>query len=489
MLRRPLTLAVALAVAFPAFAADERTALTLYRADSDQLFATNGDAVSGDGYAVVHERRSFNLTGGTQDLSIGGLPSALDSEALSLRFPGKGTRVVSQRLLLGQGFDAAVNSLVGHDITVIGSTGQPIASGKLVQGGNALVVRDPSNGTSVVKEYSALRVTDAADIARGSTLQVRVTGGSSGNTAAQLDYPTSGLGWRGAYVATLAAGNSCRMNFDASASIANRSGRDWKDVSLKLIAGDANRAKSGPQPKMFMARGVPAPAMAAMADAMPEQATLGDLRTYTLPAAVDLPDGSVTQTPLYDSRTIDCELQAVYDANRGFGYMPPRPQMERNLDVPSNAPVVSQVSFKAFDSLPAGYVRVLTADRDGNAELLGEGRIDDTPKNKDATVTLGNAFDLRVTREQTAFSASAPEHRIDESFRLTFTNAGKTKRVVTVHEHPNRWRSWTVTSSSIKPTKTSPEQLEFKVDVPAGGTATLDYSVRYSWTDADLPKE
>ena len=104
---RFLALAVASAIALPAFAADDRTALTLYRAEGDQLFATSGDAISGDGYAVVHERRPFDLKGGTQDLSIDGLPSALDSEALSLRFPGNGTRVVSQRLMLGQGFDAA----------------------------------------------------------------------------------------------------------------------------------------------------------------------------------------------------------------------------------------------------------------------------------------------------------------------------------------------------------------------------------------------
>ena len=95
IMQRTLVLAIACAVAFPAFAADERTALTLYRADSDALFSTGGDAVSGDGYAVVHERRTFALKGGTQDLAIDGLPSALDSEALSLRFPGKDTRVVS----------------------------------------------------------------------------------------------------------------------------------------------------------------------------------------------------------------------------------------------------------------------------------------------------------------------------------------------------------------------------------------------------------
>ena len=244
MSRRFLALAIASAIALPAIAATgERTALTLYRSDGDQLFATNGDAVSGDGYAIVHERRAFDLKGGAQDLSIDGLPSALDSEALTLRFPGKGTRVVSQRLLLGRGFDGAVAGLVGHDITVIGTSGQTIASGTLVRGGDALVVREANGQASLVKNYAALRAADATDFARGSTLQVRVDGGSAGPSTAQLDYPTSGLGWRGAYVATIAPGGTCRMTFDASASIANRSGRDWRDVSLKLVAGDANRAR------------------------------------------------------------------------------------------------------------------------------------------------------------------------------------------------------------------------------------------------------
>ncbi|MDF4004470.1 DUF4139 domain-containing protein [Luteibacter sp. PPL552] len=482
-MRRTLALAITFGITLPAFAADERTTLTLYRADNDQLFATNGDAVSGDGYAVVHERRAFDLKGGTQDLSIDGLPSALDSEALSLRFPGKGMRVVSQRLLLGEGFDAAIAGLTGKQVTVIGTAGETIAAGTLVRAGDPMVIRDGSGQTSVVKSFAALRAADAGDIARGSTLQVRVAGGAAGRTTAQLDYPTSGLGWRGAYVATLAPGATCRMDVDASASIANRSGRDWKDVTLKLIAGDANRAKAAPQPRMFKTLAAPAP-MAADMEAMPTQATLGDLRTYTLPTAVDLPDGSVTQTPLYDRHTIDCERDAVYDTQTR--YYGSQPRTEREIGMAPNTPIVSTVRFKAFDSLPAGYVRVLTTDRDGNAELLGEGRLDDTPKNKDATVTLGNAFDLTATREQTAFTADVAAHRMDESIRITVTNAGDASRTVTVREHPSRWRAWTLTSSSVKPTKSSADELTFKLEVPANGTATLDYAVRYTWAASDV---
>jgi hypothetical protein len=485
-MRRTLVLAIACAVALPAFAADERTALTLYRADSDQLFQTTGDAISSDGYAVVHERRAFDLKGGTQDLSIGGLPAALDAEALTLRFPGKGTRVLSQRLLLGQGFDGAVAGLVGQQVRVVGNGGQDIAAGTLVQAGSPMVLRDASGQFTLVRDYSALRVAGVDNVARGSTLQVRVDGGSAGNSTAQLDYPTSGLGWRGAYVATLAPGSACSMTFDANASIANRSGRDWKDVSLKLVAGDARRAKAPPaQPRVFMARAAPAPAaMAADEATNPLPSTLGDLRTYTLPKPIDLPDGSVTQSPLYDSRSVACERLATYETGQRFYGGEPTVQPDMNLAPSDGTPINTSLKFKAFDSLPAGYVRVMTSDRDGNAELLAEGALRDTPKNEDATIDLGNAFDLRARRERTSFNVAGKQ--IDEGTRLTFTNAGDTTRTITVRERPTRWRAWELVSSSIKPSKNTADMLEFKVDVPAHGNATLDFAVRYTWTDADI---
>jgi hypothetical protein len=156
--------------------------------------------------------------------------------------------------------------------------------------------------------------------------------------------------------------------------------------------------------------------------------------------------------------------------------------------MPPTTQIVSNLRFKAFDALPSGYVRVLTTDRDDNAELLGEGRLDDTPKNKDATISLGNAFDLTAAREQTSFSADPATHRMDEGTRITLTNAGSSARTITVREHPSRWREWTIASSSVKPTKTTPDLLEFKVDVPANGSVKLDFTLRYTWTDADLPR-
>ncbi|TCV97010.1 hypothetical protein EC912_1012 [Luteibacter rhizovicinus] len=485
MSRRLIALGVACAIALPAVATESPASLTLYRADGDSLFQTNGETFSSDGYAVVHERRTFDLRSGTQDISIGGLPAALDSEALSLRFPGKGTSVVSQRLLLGQGFGGAVAGLVGKNIVVIGTSGQPIASGTLLRGGDTLVVKEANGQSTLIREYAALRAADNSNFSRGSTLQVRVDAASGGSSTATLSYPTSGLGWRAAYTAMLAPGATCRMTFDSWASIANRSGRDWNDTTLKLVAGDANRAKAPPVQARYNKVAMAAAPMADSAG-MPEQATLADLRTFTLPTPIDLPDGSVTQTPLYTTREIDCERTALYE--NGGVWFPQSPNTSRNGNGQQESPIVTTVRLKAFDSLPGGYARVLTADRDGNAELLGEGRIEDTAKGSDATIVLGTAFDLKATREQTAFTLDNPGHRLDEAFRIKLTNASDTARVVTVREHPNRWRGWKLVSSTTKASKQTPDTLEFKVDVPANGSATLDYAVRYQWAADDMPR-
>jgi hypothetical protein len=266
------------------------------------------------------------------------------------------------------------------------------------------------------------------------------------------------------------------MRFESRASIANRSGRDWNRATLKLVAGEPRFAKpSAPQPMMAMARGY---AKAASAD-MPQQSALPDYRLYTLPQPVDLPDGSVSQVPLYSARTLDCERTALYET--GNSWTPPQPMLSPDFNTGGGNTIESTLRFTAFDSLPAGYLRVLGSDSAGTPQFLGEGRIDDTPKGSDATLTLGTAFDLRAERERTSFKLDKAAHTMDEAFRIVLTNAGESARVVTVREHPSRWREWTLASSSTRPSKQSPDVLEFRVNVPAGGKATLDYLVHYRW--------
>lgn len=484
--RSALSLAAACALALagtsPVHATDAAT-LTLYRSDNAALYASNGGGNVDDGYAVVREQRSLTLAAGTHDVVIGDLPIALDAEALALGFPDGSAKVISQRLLLAQGANAALTGLTGHVVEVLGSGGESLASGTLLRAGDGLLIRDSSGRTTLVGSYAAVR-TSGTDFPTGSSLSLRVDATRAGATNAVLSYPTTGLGWRAAYVATLQPGTSCRMQFEARASLANRSGRDWRNAQITLIAGEPNMAKaSAPRPMMAMARGFNAKAESAD---MPQQDSVGDYRSYTLPAPVDLPDGSVSQLPLYASRALDCERTALYE--NGNSYQPQQPNTNRDFDQGGGSAIVSTLKLKAFDSLPAGYLRVLTADRNGVPQFIGEGRINDTPKGSDATITLGTAFDLRAEHTRTAFSVDKAGRTMDEAFRISLSNAGDSARTVTVRAHPSRWRQWTLASSSSKPSQQTTDTLEFRVEVPANGKATLDYAVRYHWTADEQPQ-
>jgi hypothetical protein len=479
--RTALTVATACVLSVAGMApaqATDSTDLTLYRSDNAALYASGGGSVDA-GYAVVREQRSLELVAGTHDVVIGDLPRSLDAEALALGFPDGGARVISQRLLLAQGADAALSGLTGRQVDVLGNSGQTLARGTLLRAGDGLVVRDGSGNTTLVTRYAAVRVS-GANFPTGSSLSLQVDAARAGPARASLSYPTSGLGWRAAYVAMLQPGAACRMQFQSHASIANRSGRDWHAAKVMLIAGAPNMAKaSAPRPMMAEARGY-------SAAKMPQQDSIGDYRSFTLPTALDLPDGSVSQVPLYASRSMDCERTALYE--NGNSFQPPRPVLNRNFDQGGTDAISSTLKLKAFDSLPAGYLRVLTADRNGTPQFIGEGRINDTPKGGDASITLGRSFDLRGQRTRTSFSVDKQGRTLQEAFRIQLSNAGDRARVVTVREHPNRWRQWTLVSSTTKPSAQTADTLEFRVKVPASGKATLDYAVRYSWTADDNPQ-
>lgn len=466
-------LAMSVLVTAAAIAADP--ALTIYRSDGDALFE-NGSSPIGDGHAIVHEQRTLQLSGGKQTVVIDGLPAMLDTEAVAIDL-GSGGRVLAQRVL-SAGDGGALAAHRGERVQVFNSDGKSIADGVLVTfDGATLGVRSGDGRISYVREFTRIEFPDSSGLP-GSTLQL-VIDGKPGPAASTLTYPTSGLGWRAAYSAMLQG--DCALHLDALASIANRSGRDFPAAKLKLIAGSPNFAKSGGGPRPMMMKSMAAPAPAP--EELPQQSSLGDYRSYAIDGSLDLPDASVTQVPLYASRDVPCERLWLFE--NGGSWFPQKPTLAPEGWQTGNGPVQSQLKFVASENLPSGTLRVLTRDKDGHAELVGENRIGDMVKGATIDVSLGVAFDLAATRERTAFSIDKSAHEMNEGFRIALTNTGETARTITVREHPNRWRSWSVLSSSEKPDKQTPDLLEFHIVVPANGKATLDYVVRYAWTRAD----
>ncbi|HET9819456.1 MAG TPA: DUF4139 domain-containing protein [Rhodanobacteraceae bacterium] len=478
--RLPCTVLAALLVA-PAALAASSTDLTIYHASNDALFSGGSQGTLDAGHALVHEQRNLGLQAGDHEVRIGGLPATLDPEAVAVGFgSGPAVTVLGQRVVLANASaNGALDSAIGSQVNVLSGGGG--FSGELLGASdNGVLVRTGDGKVHLVHDYASVTLPEDS-VSGGSSLLLDVSSKASGNRNALLTYTTSGLGWRAAYTANLSSGNACRMQFKPDASIANRSGRDYEGANIKLIAGQPNL---GNRPMTFQSVTMKGPAPMA-ARAMPEQASLGDYRSFTLPGTVNLPGGTVTLTPLYPAQSLSCQREYVVED--GGAYFPPKPNTnDYGAQDYQDRAIASTLSFTAPDALPAGTLRAWITDPDGAPALLGEGAVADTPKGQRVAVELGQSFDLRASRDRTAFHVDAKAHTMSESYRIKLGNGGDTARTVTVREHPNRWREWTVTASSIKPSKQTPQLLEFDVPVPANGDATLTYSVQYKWTAQDL---
>jgi hypothetical protein len=130
--------------------------------------------------------------------------------------------------------------------------------------------------------------------------------------------------------------------------------------------------------------------------------------------------------------------------------------------------------------LPRGVIRMYKQDGQGNAQFVGEDRIDHTPKNETVRLKLGDTFDLTADKKQTAFQKLSGTSRYnyvyESAYEIVLKNAKPEAVTVTVRElMPG---DWTMVSESQPHTKPASGTAEWQVRVPAEGKATLTWRVR-----------
>ncbi len=484
MTRNLLALATAAALSSGAVHAAQAPSLTIYSGDYDAVTQST-PAPGGPGFALFEQRVGFDLAAGDNTVSIGGLPRALDAGSVRLQ-PRGGARVRGQRFDFAvAGQDELLQRAVGRQITVEQDVGgqRQVFTGTLLAAGNGLTLRLPDGRIKVLSQYSGFDLPALPDgVVAEPTLTWTLAADRAGRQEFDLAWATAGLGWRAEYQASVSGqGSQCRMDFDGGAMVANRSGSDFTDVALTLVAGEPARQDKGYMPMPAS----PPMARAAMmvADAAPSAEASGEYHAYRLPGTGSVPQNSVQRLPLIDPvRGITCERRYETRAAQG-GWIPPRPMMDANFaNNGGDQPVTATLRFanRKADGLgqplPAGRVRVF----DGGA-FLGEAAIGHTPAEGRIAMTVGTVFDLTATRSRIDFQVDRAGRTMTETVRVVLRNAKGQAATVNVVEPLPRWSDWEIVDSSVAATTLDAQTTRFDVAVPANGEATLEYTVRYRW--------
>ena len=177
----------------------------------------------------------------------------------------------------------------------------------------------------------------------------------------------------------------------------------------------------------------------------------------------------------------------IYSPSANWGFTP-NPRTDRGLGATSNKKIDVYLRFQNNEEnglgvpLPAGKVRAYKQDdADGTLEFIGEDVIDHTPKNEKVLIKLGQAFDVVGERTQTNYSMNSAGKTLTESFKIEIRNHKEISQKVIVKENLFRWTNWEITNKSQDFEKIDARTIHFEVVVPASGSQTVSYTVRYSW--------
>jgi hypothetical protein len=129
-------------------------------------------------------------------------------------------------------------------------------------------------------------------------------------------------------------------------------------------------------------------------------------------------------------------------------------------------------------ALPAGVFRVYGRSASGSRQLLGEDRIDHTPKKETVELTVGKAFDIVAERVRTN-SERLADNLYRTTFEITIRNHRENDVVVEVSEPVGGY--WEVITETLPHRKVNANELAFDVPVPADGETVLTYTVQVKY--------
>ena len=497
MTTRPLL--AALLAAFP-FAAPAATAITVYSsaqpgAVDPRAFRGAVEAAAVPGYAFVREDRPFAFVRGRQQLRVTDVPAHIDPTTLSFTSTTdpQGTRVLSQSFE----FDLThpqklLAKYLDREITVEQPRGQGVEtfSGTLLSAQDGLTLRNPDGSVRLVSSYAGVKLPSLpGGLISKPTLVWDLEAGREGTHSARFTYQTGGMTWWTDYNLVQSEGpkGECRLEVGAWVTLVNQSGASYRDATLKLVAGDVQRAQPRPE-SMAMA---PATAMRAQAkDQGFVEKAFFEYHLYTLGRPVSLPDNSTQQVELFPrAPLVGCEKALVYSgqAQPFHGYA--SVLTDRGYGTQSNRKVDVHLRLRNAQSnglgvpLPAGRVRVTKMDpADRSLEFIGEDVIAHTPRDETVQVKLGSAFDVVGERKQLDFRLDGNARWMEEDIEVRVRNrkVGETVSVL-VRETMYRWSQWSITKKSHDFARDDARTAHFPVTVAPGGEAVVRYTVRYTW--------
>ena len=291
-----------------------------------------------------------------------------------------------------------------------------------------------------------------------SGLAIRVADSGEGEYRLRLGYLSSGSSWSPNYKLYLQEeAPKGKGALQGWAEIRNSGGEDWEGINLTLVVGYPRIERYSYMPSDYAYK--QAYAEEASAGAVPNaepsftSSAFSSYIYYGLSSPATIRSGESRQLPLF---THEQEYEREY-------FWSTSSQMPEKAFILNNTGPVARAG---------GIVSVYLGD-----EFLGEDSISYTPRNQSMRVVVSDLPDIHVKKEEIN-QTSTEEYRsttIAYKQRLSITNAMDEAITLRINDQMRYGAETRLISSSIPAVQKPGRILEWNVEIPKGGSATIDY--------------
>src|SRR5438309_2089805 len=233
-----------------------------------------------------------------------------------------------------------------------------------------------------------------------------------------------GLSWKADYVAELNGADNA-LDLNGWVTLTNTSGTAYPSARLQLVAGDVNRVRD----ELRQAAGLATRMTKADAPASEmAQESLFEYHLYTLQRPTTIADNQTKQVALLSAGGVPVAKELVLQGS-DYYYRSSVGGIGQKMKVGVFVQFENRESSRLGMPMPKGVVRVYKKDSSGNAQFVGEDRIDHTSKNERIRLKLGEAFDVTADKKQTDFRRREPGNKasyvFESAYEIVLRNAKK----------------------------------------------------------------
>ncbi|WP_456428701.1 DUF4139 domain-containing protein [Nitratifractor sp.] len=342
--------------------------------------------IYGNDRAFVHERREAKIPAGRQKLIYQNVPRSLIAASVVPEFGGVPVTLYSQNYVYDLiSLPSMLNKSIGRTVAFYTNGRNPTRlEGTLLAAEPSVMVREKVSG----KIYALEKATQVLFPKIPPTMITRpslvwnIDAAKAGKLQIDLKYLSQGLSWKSDYVLNLHPQRK-KLDLTGWITVKNDSGVRYPNARITCLAGEVHLAREENEESFGatrMLKAMPTPSV--------KEESFAGYHIYKIPFRETIADKEQKQIRfLYrDNVTYERYGKAVIASFPREG--------ETKLRFVNTLRFADTKKNDLGIPLPAGMIRMYSADSNGSTHFIGESRIGNIPADENVTLKIGLLFDV-----------------------------------------------------------------------------------------------